>query len=53
MTDLILRCVKCGRYSLDITCKCSGGCLSTKPGKFSPEDKYSQYRLKYKEKYEL
>lgn len=48
MTDLILKCLKCGEYGFYRQCKCGGECISTKPGKFSPADKYSKYRNKYR-----
>jgi len=48
MIKEILRCTKCFSYSLEKQCKCGGECISTKPGKWSPEDRYSRYRLEYK-----
>jgi len=50
MSDLILKCEKCGKYTLENFCDCGGKCLTPKPAKFSPEDKYSKYRLDYKKK---
>lgn len=50
MTDLILKCGKCGKYSLEKLCECGSNCVSPKPGKFSLEDKYSDYRNKYRKK---
>lgn len=50
MTEQILKCLKCGKYTLESFCECGGECLSPKPPKFSPEDKYAQYRLQYKKK---
>ena len=41
----ILQCVKCKEYSLKKTCqKCGGSCLSNKPAKYSPLDKWGKYR---------
>jgi H/ACA ribonucleoprotein complex subunit 3 len=48
MTKEILRCIKCGNYTMEKICKCGSECLSPKPPKWSPEDKYSRYRLEYK-----
>ncbi len=53
MSDLILKCNKCGKYTLERYCECGGNCLSPKPAKFSPEDKYGRYRLEYKKKQSL
>lgn len=50
MTSSILKCGKCGKYTLEKYCGCGGDCLSTRPAKFSLEDKYSKYRLDYKKK---
>jgi len=48
----ILKCNKCSVYTLEKTCKnCSSQTLSTKPAKYSPEDPYGKWRLKYKKKH--
>jgi H/ACA ribonucleoprotein complex subunit 3 len=44
----ILKCGKCGTYTLKEECKCRGKAVTTKPPKFSPEDKYASYRRKAK-----
>ncbi len=45
MKTEILRCVNCCEYTLKARCpRCDSKCLSTKPAKFSPEDKYGYYR---------
>jgi len=44
----ILKCSNCGKYTMKETCSCSGKAITPKPGKFSPEDKYAQYRRKAK-----
>ena len=46
----ILKCEKCGRYTMKEQCSCSGKALNPKPAKFSPDDKYAHYRRKAKEK---
>ncbi len=51
MVDLILKCGKCGNYSMEKKCKCGRETLNTKPPKFSLEDKYAEYRLKYKKEH--
>lgn len=47
-SEKILRCSKCGKYTMN---SCCGECLSPKPAKWSPEDKYGKYRRAYKKKY--
>ena len=49
MTDIIFKCLKCGEYGFEKICKCGGECISPKPAKFSPADKYSKYRNKYRQ----
>jgi H/ACA ribonucleoprotein complex subunit 3 len=44
----ILQCTKCKEYTLKPKCSCGGKALSPKPAKWSQEDKYAEYRLKYK-----
>jgi len=44
----ILKCATCGKYTLQEQC-----CLLTSrvgPAKFSPQDKYAEYRRQVKEK---
>ncbi len=53
MVEQILKCTRCGKYTLEKHCICGGECLSTKPAKYSPEDKYGKYRLEYKKKMTL
>lgn len=48
----ILKCAKCGAYSIKKVCSCGGACIIVKPAKFSIEDRYAAYRRKAKE-YEL
>ena len=43
----ILKCNECGAYTLDSVCKCQGKAVSTKPPKYSPDDKYGSYRRKF------
>lgn len=47
-TRQILYCTNCQKYLLEETCECGTKTISTKPAKFSLNDKYSEYRLKYK-----
>ncbi len=46
----ILKCERCGKYSMERYCSCGGECFSTRPPKYSPDDKYGKYRLEYKKK---
>lgn len=48
----ILKCGKCGKYSLKKNCSCGGEALSPAPAKYSPEDKYAEYRRKAKQQLE-
>lgn len=42
----ILFCKKCSKYTLREYCDiCGEKTLSPKPAKYSPEDKYSKYRI--------
>ncbi|MBC8501485.1 MAG: ribosome biogenesis protein [Nanoarchaeota archaeon] len=40
----ILKCAKCGNYGLTENCSCGGKKINPKPPKYSPEDKYGEYR---------
>ena len=40
----ILKCEKCGKYTMNEICSCGGKALNPKPPKYSPEDKYAEYR---------
>ncbi len=49
MGKSILRCTKCHNYTLKETCPiCNSSCITTKPSKFSPEDRFGKYRRAYK-----
>ncbi|HJX05632.1 MAG TPA: nucleolar RNA-binding Nop10p family protein, partial [Candidatus Nanoarchaeia archaeon] len=45
----ILKCPSCGNYGLSAKCSCGQTRAKPKPPKYSPEDKYADYRRKYKE----
>ena len=50
MKTQILRCTNCGTYTMNNLCpKCNSECITTKPAKFSLEDKYGKYRRLVKE----
>ncbi len=49
MASQILRCPSCGGYGLKEACSCGGSRIAPRPPKYSPEDKYADYRRKYKE----
>ncbi|MBS3144429.1 nucleolar RNA-binding Nop10p family protein [Candidatus Woesearchaeota archaeon] len=41
----MLCCTKCKKYTIKTTCpQCKTPCLSSKPAKFSIEDKWGKYR---------
>lgn len=44
----ILKCDKCGKYTMKEACLCGGKALTPKPAKFSIEDRYGSYRRKAK-----
>ncbi len=44
----IMKCLKCGKYTLENSC-CNTSTVLPLPPKYSPEDKYAKYRRKYKE----
>lgn len=44
----ILKCVECGKYTLNEICSCGGKALSPIPAKYSPQDHYGEYRRKAK-----
>ncbi|MBN2112216.1 RNA-protein complex protein Nop10 [Candidatus Woesearchaeota archaeon] len=44
----ILKCSECGAYTLKEECGCGGKAAAPKPPKYSPEDKYAEYRRKAK-----
>lgn len=46
----ILRCTKCGKYTMKEKCGCGGKAVSQKPAKYSPEDKFGKYRRLAKKK---
>lgn len=45
----ILKCTKCGTYTLKEQCGCGAKPERVKPPKYSPEDKYAKYRREAKE----
>ncbi len=47
MAKSILKCIKCQNYTLK-TEHCGEKTINPKPAKYSPEDKYQEYRIKYK-----
>jgi H/ACA ribonucleoprotein complex subunit 3 len=47
MKTSIKKCTICGRYTLkDICPKCKNDTAGSAPAKFSPEDRYGEYRRK-------
>jgi len=47
----ILKCPECKSYGLAGKCNCGKTRVRPKPPKYSPEDKYGDYRRKYKEEH--
>ncbi|PIN70575.1 ribosome biogenesis protein [Candidatus Woesearchaeota archaeon CG11_big_fil_rev_8_21_14_0_20_43_8] len=51
MKTNILRCEKCGKYTLKKSCSgCGTDTISPIPPKYSPEDKYARFRRSEKRK---
>ncbi len=50
MAKHILYCTKCKKYTLKDVCdKCKGKTTQPKPPRYSPEDKYGNFRRQTKE----
>jgi len=49
MSRHIFKCEKCGAYTMNEICSCGGKALTTRPPKYSPEDKFAKYRRRAKE----
>jgi H/ACA ribonucleoprotein complex subunit 3 len=45
----IHKCQECGKYLISEKCSCGGKAIENKPAKYSPEDKYGEYRRQAKE----
>ncbi|HIH15283.1 MAG: H/ACA ribonucleoprotein complex subunit 3 [archaeon GW2011_AR17] len=48
MTPSILYCSVCKKYTLKEMCSCGQKTTTTKPAKFSVDDKWGKYRREYK-----
>lgn len=45
----ILKCPECGQYTIKEKCpECNAKTINPKPAKYSPQDKYAEYRRKAK-----
>lgn len=44
MVNHIFKCQECGKYTMEERCSCGGKAITTRPPKYSPEDKYGKYR---------
>ena len=44
----ILKCAKCGKYTMKEVCSCGNNTLVAKPLKYSPDDKFGSYKRKAK-----
>ncbi|MHC1570938.1 MAG: RNA-protein complex protein Nop10 [Methermicoccaceae archaeon] len=45
MRSKILKCPNCGRYTLKELCPlCATATVSSRPARFSPDDRYGRYR---------
>ncbi len=50
MTKEILICEKCSKFTMNKDCSCGGNVINPKPAKWSPEDKWGEYRRAYKQR---
>ena len=50
MPKFILKCNRCGKYSLNSNCTCGGLTLDPRPEKYSTDDKWGKYRRIAKKK---
>lgn len=48
MARHIMFCRKCRKFTMKDVCECGSKALTTKPAKYSPEDKWGKYRRKSK-----
>jgi H/ACA ribonucleoprotein complex subunit 3 len=45
MKNLLFKCEKCSRYTMDVKCpRCGEAARMAAPAKYSPDDKYARYR---------
>lgn len=53
MKTLLRKCPSCGEYTLREKCpKCGGATLMPIPAKYSPDDRYGEYRRRLKRELE-
>ena len=52
MGKRILKCTVCNSYTLKEE-HCKAKTISPKPSKYSPDDKYQSYRIKYKKSHNI
>jgi H/ACA ribonucleoprotein complex subunit 3 len=46
MKTLMKKCPACGAYSLKDVCRCGSATVTPLPAKYSPDDRYGEYRRK-------
>lgn len=44
----IFKCIKCNKYTMKETCSCGSTAMNPKPLKYSPDDKFAEYKRKAK-----
>lgn len=45
----ILYCHSCNKFTMNLVCSCGTSAVTVRPAKYSPLDKYGDYRRKAKE----
>lgn len=45
----ILKCEACNKFTMKESCVCEAKTVPVKPAKYTPQDKYAQYRRQAKE----
>lgn len=49
MRTLLMKCAQCSGYTLRAACpKCGAATVMAMPAKYSPEDRYGEYRRRLK-----
>ncbi len=50
MAEHILKCKKCGKYTMNESCECGGTAVIARPPRYTANDPYAKYRRIAKQK---